>query len=29
MALAFVTDNDWFALVTLLMQDCFSNDRRH
>ena len=29
MALAFVTDNDWFALATLLMQDCFSNDRRH
>jgi len=29
MALAFVKDNDWFALLTLLMQDCFSNDRRH
>jgi len=29
LALAFVTDNDWFALVSLLMQDCCSNDRRH
>ena len=24
-----VMDNDQFALVTLLMQDCFGNDRRH
>jgi len=23
MALAFITDNDWFAMVALLMQDCF------